>query len=49
MLLGMPIRDDRRLGAPTAIAVRSLKALLVPAAVVIANPDQNPAAAEARR
>jgi hypothetical protein len=45
----MLIRDDRRLGAPAAIAVRSLKALLVLAAVSIAKPSLNPAAAEARR
>jgi hypothetical protein len=45
----MPIRDDRRLGAPTAIAVRSLQALLVLAAVFIAEPNPNTAAAEARR
>jgi hypothetical protein len=45
----MPIRDDRRLRAPAAIAVRSLKALLVLAAVSIARPTLNPASAEARR
>jgi hypothetical protein len=45
----MPIRDVRRLRAPTAIAVRSLKALLVLAAVSIAKPSQNAAAAEVRR
>jgi hypothetical protein len=45
----MPIRDDRRLWAPTAITVRSLPALLVLAAVSIAKPNLNPAAAEDRR
>jgi hypothetical protein len=45
----MPIRDVRRLAAPAVVAVRSLKALLVLAAVSIARPDLNPAAAEARR
>jgi hypothetical protein len=36
----MPIRDDRRRKASTAIAVRSLPALLVLAAVFIANSSQ---------
>jgi hypothetical protein len=45
----MPIRDDRRLGAPTAITVRSLQALLVLAAVSIAKPSLNAASAEDRR
>jgi hypothetical protein len=36
----MPIRDDRRRKASTAIAVRSLQALLVLAAVFIANSSQ---------
>jgi hypothetical protein len=45
----MLIRLDRRLRASTAIAVRSLKALLVLAAVSIAQPNPNPADAEARR
>jgi hypothetical protein len=45
----MLIRRDRRLGAPAAIAVRSLTALLVLAAVSIAEPNLNPAPAEARR
>ena len=45
----MLIRDDRRLSAPTAIAVRSPKALLVLAAVSIAKPNLIPAAAEDRR
>jgi hypothetical protein len=36
----MPIRDDRRRKAPVAIAVRSLQALLVLAAVFIANTSQ---------
>jgi len=44
----MPIRDDRRRAASTAIAVRSLKALLVLAAVSIAEPNPIPAPAEAR-
>jgi hypothetical protein len=45
----MPIRDDRRLAASTAIAVRSLPALLVLAAVFIAKPNSNAATAEDRR
>jgi len=45
----MPIRDDRCLAAPAAIAVRSLKALLVLAAVSIAEPNLNPAVAEGCR
>jgi hypothetical protein len=45
----MPIRDDRRLAAPVAIAVRSLQALLVLAAVFIAKPNPNAATAEDRR
>jgi hypothetical protein len=45
----MLIRLDRRLAASTAIAVRSLTALLVLAAVSIALPNLNPAPAEARR
>jgi hypothetical protein len=49
ILVDMPIRDDRRLAASTAIAVRSLKALLVLAAVSIAKPNLIAAAAEARR
>jgi hypothetical protein len=49
ILLGMPIRDDRRLAAPAAIAARSLKALLVLAAVCIAEPNLTPAVAEGRR
>jgi len=36
----MPIRDDRRRKASVAIAVRSLQALLVLAAVFIANTSQ---------
>jgi hypothetical protein len=36
----MPIRDDRRRKAPVAIAVRSLPALLVLAAVFVANNSQ---------
>jgi len=40
----MPIRDDRRRTASTAIAVRSLKALLVLAAVSIAKTNLNAAA-----
>jgi hypothetical protein len=36
----MPIRDDRRRKAPSAIAARSLPALLVLAAVTIAKPSQ---------
>jgi hypothetical protein len=36
----MPIRDDRRRKASVAIAVRSLQALLVLAAVFIANSSQ---------
>ncbi|HKZ15687.1 MAG TPA: hypothetical protein VJL81_17760 [Solirubrobacterales bacterium] len=44
----MPIRDDRRRKVPTAIAVRSLQALLVLAAVFIAKPSQT-APAEADR
>lgn len=42
----MLIRDDRRQAVPAAIAVRSLKALVL-AAVSIATPNLNPAAAEA--
>jgi len=45
----MPIRDDRRLGAPMAIAVRSLPALLVLAAVFIAKPSFHAAPAGERR
>jgi hypothetical protein len=45
----MPIRDDRCLAAPTAIAARSLKALLVLAAVSIAEPTLNPAVVEVSR
>jgi hypothetical protein len=45
----MPIRDDRRFAAPTAIAVLSLKALLVLAAVHIAKKDPDPASAEGGR
>jgi hypothetical protein len=45
----MPIRDDRRFAAPTAIAVPSLKALLVLAAVDIAPRDPRTASAEGRR
>jgi hypothetical protein len=45
----MLIRHDRRLVASMAIAVRSLKALLVLAAVSIAKPNSNPASAEAHR
>jgi hypothetical protein len=45
----MPIRDDRRLAASTAIAARSLPALLVLVAVSIAKPNSNAAAAEDRR
>ncbi|MBS1843963.1 MAG: hypothetical protein JST53_06025 [Actinobacteria bacterium] len=43
----MPIRDDRRLAAPVAIAVRSLEALLVLAAVTIAIDDLSRLYAEA--
>ena len=42
----MPIRDDRRRMALTAIAVVSLKALLVLAAVSIAKTNLKAAAAE---
>jgi len=50
ILLDMPIRDDRRLRAPAAIAARSLKAPLVLAAVSIADRDPRAALlAEARR
>jgi hypothetical protein len=45
----MPIRDDRRLAASTAIAVRSLPALLVLAAVSIAKPNPKLASTEDRR
>jgi hypothetical protein len=40
ILLAMPIRDDRRRKASMAIAARSLPALLVLAAVFIANSSQ---------
>jgi hypothetical protein len=41
----MPIRDDRRPRAPVAMTARSLKALLVLAAVSIAKPNPNAAPA----
>jgi hypothetical protein len=44
----MPIRNVRRLPASTAIAAPSLQALLVQAAVSIAEPTFIPATAEPR-
>ncbi|HEX4308171.1 MAG TPA: hypothetical protein VHZ54_19195 [Solirubrobacterales bacterium] len=49
MLLDMPIRKDRRHPAPSAIAAPGLQALLVQAAVSIAQPNLISADAEARR